>query len=67
LLPENINDAVVAVKLNLLIIAILVKIRLVKMAIIVYVNAVVIRKNEVGQKWIIILKENVHSAGKKKT
>jgi len=45
------------VKLNLLIIVISVKIKLVKMVSIVYVNAAVIRKNEVGQKWIIVLKE----------
>jgi hypothetical protein len=55
------------VKSNLLIIAILVKTRPVKMAFIPFVNAAAIRKNEVGQKWIIVLKEKyAHSVNKKR-
>jgi len=55
------------VKSNLLTIAILVKIRPVKMAFIPFVNAAATRKNEVGQKWIIVLKEKyAHSVNKKR-
>ena len=53
----NTKNVVVAVKLNLLIIAILVKIRRVVMDFILFVNVAATRKNEFGQKWIILLKE----------
>jgi len=55
------------VKLNLPIIVILVRIKQAKMDFIVYASVAAIRKNEVGQKWIIVLKEKyAHSVGKKK-
>jgi hypothetical protein len=44
------------VKLSLRIIVILVKIKQAKMDFIPYANAAVTRKNELGQKWIIVLK-----------
>ena len=50
---ESIKNVVVAVKLNLLIIDILVKIKQVVMVSTPYANAAVTRKNELGQKWII--------------
>ena len=49
----NIKNAVDAAKLNLLIIDILVRIKQVVMDFIVFANAAVIRKNELGQSWII--------------
>ena len=53
----NIKDAAVAVRSNLLTIVILVRIKQVVMDSTVYVNAAVTRRNELGQKWIILLKE----------
>jgi predicted amino acid-binding ACT domain protein len=53
----NIKDAAVAVRSNLLTIVILVRIKQVVMDSTVYVNAAEIRRNELGQKWIILLKE----------
>jgi len=64
----NTKNVVVAARSNLLIIAILVKIRRVVMDFTLFVNAAVTRRNEVGQKWIIVLKEKyAHSVNKKKT
>ena len=53
----NIKDAAVAVRSNLLTIVILVRIKQVVMDSTPSVNVAVIRRNEFGQKWIILLKE----------
>jgi len=63
----NIKDAAVAVRSNLLTIVILVRIKLVVMDSTPSANAAAIRRNELGQKWIILLKEKyAHSVIKKR-